>query len=115
MALSKKKSRLIVVAGEKYRFTISMSYPHQDYIFDLNITIQHESANGAYLKVNGLATRDYWLDFPNCHPINDLNYPVITPWHIEKFIAQALSQGWQPLKPGPPFAIKSNNAMLRVT
>ena len=90
--LPKRKSRPIVVAGHRFRYSISCSWRDSG-VFDFNITIQSESKNGSKLLAKGLVTRNFWLDFPNPE-IEPGTYPIITPRHIEAMVMKALNEGW---------------------
>ena len=108
MALPKKKSRLISANNENYRYIISTGKYNEDWEFDLNITIQHVTGEGCKLKVKGLITRDYWLDFPN-DITSKKDYPVVTPKHISSIITHSLNSGWNPKQKGKPYIINLDN------
>ena len=114
MALPKKKSRPITVGSNKYRYIVSTSRIDNDSNFKLNLTVQIAEGEGAILKVIGLLTRDFWLDFSDKNDTNDKkDYPVILPNHIAKMINKATKNGWLPLEKGTPFILNlSNNFIL---
>lgn len=108
MTLARKKSRAIRVDGLDYRYKISTSLHDQDWNFELNVTIQIAHGKGSSLRVLGLVTRSFWLDFPK--PSESMNeYPVILPGHIEAFIRQGLLDGWTPEIPGPAYKMNLEN------
>ena len=73
MAFTKKSSRLIIVDGEEYCYRISQSNQHTDSVFILDVAVQSASGSGSILKVVGLLTRDYWLDYPDLASQDDWN------------------------------------------
>ena len=111
MALPKKKSRLIDVNNEKYRYVISTGKYNENWEFDLNITVQLATGEGSKLKVKGLVTRDYWLDFPNDVTSKE-DYPVLTPKSISKLITNGLTLGWNPELNGRPYIINLDNNQI---
>ncbi|MDT0559555.1 hypothetical protein RM697_12900 [Ichthyenterobacterium sp. W332] len=111
MALPKKKSRLITVNNEKYRYVISAGKYNENWEFDLNITVQLATGEGCKLKVKGLITRDYWLDFPNDITSKE-DYPVLTPLEISIIITCSLKSGWNPELKGKPYIININNNQI---
>jgi len=112
MAMNQKKSRTIIVNGIPFRFAVRSSTRNQDGSFNLNITAQHESGDGSYLKVNGVYTRDFWLDTPD-QTYESTEYFKVTPKHVAELISIALEKGWQPKTKAPPFQLKANNSHLR--
>jgi hypothetical protein len=110
MTLTKKKSRGITVQNQRYRFQVSTTKLDENYNFSLNLTVQHELSGGAVLKVNGLMTRDFWLDFSDLgSDWNKGDYPIILPRHISKIIELALLAGWSPTAKGLAFEISTDN------
>ena len=110
MSLTRKKSRGITVQNQRYRFQVSTAKLDEDYHFSLNLTVQHEQSAGAVLKVNGLITRDFWLDFSDIGSGRSKdNYPIILPRHISKIIELALKAGWVSTEKGMPFEISTDN------
>ena len=107
MTIARKRSRSITVDGNKFRYKVSTSTCDKDCYFQLTASIQIAQGNGALLKVNGLITRNYWLDFP--YPINDNEYPIIMPRHVEMFIRHGIIDGWKPEIPGPVHKLKFEN------
>jgi len=108
LALPKNKSRKIVVDDINYRYAVSVKWKIDcNYDYDLNITVQSES-NCAKLIINGMATRDFWLDVSSA-PDDFSFYKVVTPKHVERFIKIGLGKGWQPSVKGKPFYLKASN------
>jgi hypothetical protein len=108
MALPKKKSRTITVNDEEYRYIISTGKYDEKNNFDLNITIQIAHGEANILKIEGLVTRDFWLDFPNEIKSKE-EYPIITIKDISKIIVNSIKRGWNPNLKGKPFILKLNN------
>ena len=109
MALPKKKSRPITVNNEQFRYVISTGKYNENWEFDLNVTVQTATGEGAILKVEGLVTRDFWLDFPYDVTTRE-DYPVLTPKDISLIIKNSISQGWKPNEKGSPFVIRLDNS-----
>lgn len=105
MALPKKKSRAITVNNEEYRYIISTGKYDENWSFNLNVTIQIAEGEGNVLKVEGLVTRDYWLDVPSDVTSKE-DYPVLTPTDIVFMIEKGIREGWIPNKKGASFIIK---------
>lgn len=113
MTLTKKKSRGISVNDERYRFQVSSTKTDNEGNYSLNLTIQSEENKGSALKVHGLVTRNFWLDFPDFGTeVKKEEYPVITPKHISNIIKLALNQGWEPNSPGAVFEITVKNEQI---
>jgi len=108
MSLPKKKSRPILIDDIDYRYIISTSLIDDDWNFKLNVTVQISEGEGSALCVKGLVTRDFWLDFSD-PPRSMDNYPVVLPNHIEKFVKQAIKEGWNPKKKNPTFNLVLDN------
>jgi len=105
MSLSKKNTRNILIDGQKYRYKISRSKPHNNGVFSISITIECDTIYRSILSVKGLFSRDYWLDFPNISSnLND--YLTICSKDITLFIKDAIKQGWKPLEKSQVFEIK---------
>jgi len=112
MALPKKKSRPITVNNENFRYIISTEKYNTDWTFNLNITVQIAEGQGNILKIEGLVTRDFWLDFP--YDITEKkDYPLLTPKDISLIIKNSLNKGWNPNKKGSPFIIKLDNSFVK--
>lgn len=110
MTLSRKKSIGITVLNERYRFQVSTTKLDENYNFSLNLTVQLELSGGAVLKVNGLMTRDFWIDFSDLgSDWNKDDYPIIQPKHISKIIELALLAGWTPTEKGLAFEVSTDN------
>ncbi len=113
MALPSKKSRPISVNDIAFRYIISLG-KNTPTKFKLNVTIQEATGVGKILKIQGLVTRDFWLDFPYEIKSSE-NYPKLTPKHISVFIQQAFKQGWEPSQKGPPFILNLNKTVNRLS
>ncbi len=112
MALPKKKSRLLTVNNDEFRYVISTGKYNENWEFNLNITVQLATGEGAKLKVEGLVTRDFWLDFPNDVTSKE-DYPVLTPKDISIIIKNGLKQGWKPSEKGASFIIRLDNSFAK--
>jgi len=114
VALPKNKSRKIVVAGNEFRYTVSIT-SKDDGKYDFNIAIQSEEHNGCKLLLKGLVTRNFWLDFSDLvgeKGVDFSKYPTITPKHIEHFIKRAIENGWDYTKSGKNFTLDVTNEDL---
>ncbi len=110
MALIKKKSRGITVNQNRYRYQISSTKIDHAGNYSLNLTVQVDDGFGSVLKVLGLLTRDYWLDFSEFGVrLNKDHYPIITPKYVANVIKLALSQGWKPNNSGSSFELEITN------
>ena len=106
--ISKKNSRNIVVNSIKFRYAVSNSEIDGDAEhFRMNIIIQSES-NGRKLIVNGITTRDIWLDFSE-YPKDHSLYSLVTPKHIDQFIKLAIEKGWSHSESGKNFHLNVDN------
>jgi len=108
MTLPKRKSRTIEVEQVRYRYIISKSGTGSDGCFALNLTIQVESGSGCILKVEGLSTRDPWLEFPQLDSAD--KYLGLRPQHVAAFIRHALAKGWNAQREGSPFQLDAGAA-----
>ncbi len=111
MTLPKKHSRSIAVDSIRYRYSVSRSGANDVGVFPLNLTVQIESGHGCILKVNGMFTRDYWLDVPEPAPLD--NYFTLQPGQVATIIRHALRCGWPPAVTGKPFLITINSSELQ--
>ena len=113
MAFSKRNSRPITIDGNRYRYCVSLGPQDGDHNFTLNITVQADSGEGSKLRVVGLETREFWVDFPDV--VSDEQwadaYKIVKPRHISVFVKSAITNGWHPNVVGPPFELKSNGIL----
>jgi|GEM_PF-2387045 len=111
MAFSKKTSRPITVDSIGYRYQISTSVLDDDRNLTLNVSVLREGSSGAMLKIEGLVTRDYWLDFAD--GITDVSeYPVIKPRHTAELIRKGIAAGWQADVAGQPHILRVTNEAI---
>ena len=110
MSFPKKKSRSIEVNGIAYRYCVTNSGKSSESYFELQVIVQVANGEGTLLRVTGLLSRDYWLDFPDIST-NSADYPVILPMHIANFIKQALQMGWNPDSREAAFVLKIDNLL----
>ena len=111
MALPKKKSRKINVNNTDYYYVLSTGKPDENRNFNLNLTVQCASGDGRLLKITGLVTRDFWLDFPNSSKKED--YPMITPKDTSNIITLGIEDGWNSNENGKPYIMKLDNSIVR--
>lgn len=100
MALGRKNSKPFVYQGRRFRYNVGLGGEEGNGWFTLKVTVQDESGAGAKL-VATCKSRDVWLDFPEPHAPED--YITVTGKTVERLIAAALSDGWNPDAPGPVF------------
>lgn len=112
MSLPKKKSRSITVNNKHFKYVVSRARTYEEnWVFKLNIIVQIAHGEGSILKVEGLTTRDFWLDVPNDIGCNK-DYPILTIKDISILIKNSINQGWNPVKKGSPFIIKLDNSFV---
>lgn len=88
MTLSRKKSRLIVVDENQYRWVIS---PDSGYVV---YVAEKEGFKGRKIEVYiDSEINTYWEKFPN---VDTINMRIIKPKDSELIIRQALQLGWKP-------------------
>jgi len=110
MALARKNSRPIVVDELSLRHAISQSASQDPGVFAINLTVQDDGGKGRLLKVEGLRSRDFWLDVPDTGAADD--YLVLKPHHIATIVALARAGGWEPAQPGAPFVLQMSAEQL---
>ena len=110
MALPKKKSRPTVVNNQEFRYIVSTSRSEEKGDYSLNLTVQDNDGEGSILKVQGIITMDFWLDFPQKNSQED--YPVLTPKDISSIITKGIKMGWNPKENGKPYIIKLDNSFI---
>jgi hypothetical protein len=94
MAISKKKSRLINIEGQKYRWIVSGNDGYNVFV------AEKENVKGRKIEVYfDTDINKFWSEFPN---IDNLNLKVIKPKDSESIIRQALNLGWNPDEKGKP-------------
>lgn len=91
MAIPQKHSRKITVSGVVYRWCLNKDNFRHRLGWGDRITVQAADHNGARLIVH---LHPFWCDEPS-----------LTPKHVAGFIHDAVSSGWSPLEPGPPFEL----------
>lgn len=105
MAIPRKNSRVIVVANEEYRCTIS---PEDSYIVFI---AEHEEFTGRRVQVYiNTDINKLWVNFPE---VENLNLRIIKPKDAEAIITQAIEKGWKPKEKGSPLSFDlSDNGLL---
>lgn len=107
MALSKRHSRAIVVAGESYRWS-----PSQDSGY-MVLVVQHESGTGSKLEVVIPDGKKLSVEGAGYKVTNDESAKlVIAPRLVEKVILDALDLGWQANQNGKPLQLSIRNQRL---
>jgi len=109
MALSKKKSRIITIENEKFRWVISPSSGYLVYV------AEKEDVKGRKIEVYIKSyINDFWVKFPH---VKDLKLKIIKPKDSESIIKQALKLGWIPEEKGRPivFDLVNNKLIKRNT
>lgn len=104
MALPKKKSRIINIDGNQYRWLVG---PNDGY----NVFVaEKEGVAGQKIEVYFDTEIDkYWTEFPN---ISGLNLKILKPKDAAFIIRQALEQGWEPEKKGSPVVFDWKNDIV---
>ncbi|MFK7937234.1 MAG: hypothetical protein AB8G22_27210 [Saprospiraceae bacterium] len=94
MSLNKKKSRLIIIDNEKFRWVVSPSSGYLVYV------AEKEEVKGRKIEVFiDSDINDYWVEFPN---VSNLNLKIVKPKDSESIIRQALKLNWNPEEKGKP-------------
>ncbi|ASS49695.1 MAG: hypothetical protein A3D31_08945 [Candidatus Fluviicola riflensis] len=104
MTLSKKKSRLITINTNVYRWVIS---PNDGYIV---LVAHREDVQGQKLEVYvNSEINSFWVEFPYT---SNLNLKILNPKDAETIIRQALNLGWNPETKGKPLVFDWKNKEL---
>ena len=109
MTLTTKKSRPIKINSEDFRYQISTTKIDEKWNFALNITVQKWAPPQGVLEINGLVTRDFWLDLSEGAKWNIGDYPVVLPKHIARLVKFAVSKGWNVVSTGKSFRLETDN------
>jgi hypothetical protein len=100
------------VDGLRFRYVISRSRTCDVGRCTLSLTVQIESGRGCLLKVDGILTRDRWLDFPDLKSSDE--YLVIKPGHVAVIVRHARIKGWDPGQAGIPFLITITSEQFHI-
>jgi len=100
--LRRSGSKRIVVDAEPFRYRVSELGADDQCEVLLAVTVQHDRANGALLRVWGLASRRVPESESKFYAGRTV-YRSIEPRHVERLIRIALARGWNPKAPGSPF------------
>lgn len=109
MALSKRKSRTIIVDNQKYRWS-----PSQDSGYMI-LVVQHFSGKGKKLEI--VISDDQNIVIENGSysiEIGSTNKLIITPKLVETLIKDSIKIGWNPLLSGPPAQLSLNDSKLEI-
>ncbi|MFF3496865.1 hypothetical protein ACFYWS_36630 [Streptomyces sp. NPDC002795] len=99
MALNRKGSRRIVVDGTTYRWRLRgrPTYDQALCARPCTYAVQHADEPGTTLVVTtNQPHASNWFGAPSA---------TVLPRDVSAAITWALTQGWQPTRPGPPFAL----------
>lgn len=104
MSIPKKGSRLLGIAGQRYRWRVRNRPTYSQALVDSGLVLAVEIATppiGSVLIAN----------LPLNHPANWLEQPggSVTPALVTKIVQQALNAGWQPRCPGKQFRLDVSN------
>ena len=93
MAIPKKHSRKITVAGNVYRWCLGKRDSLTSTLgMNDRIIVEAADRQGSRLVVH-------------LHPLWD-DEPSVTPKHVADFIQDAIGSGWRPLEAGPQFEVQ---------
>jgi hypothetical protein len=100
MSISKKGSRILIIAGERYRWRVRSSPTYAQALAKTGFVLAVEvitPPRGAVLIV----------ELPMGHPSNWLGQPggSVTPALVGQIVHRALAAGWQPHSPGEQFRL----------
>jgi hypothetical protein len=104
MSIPKKGSRLLSIAGQRYRWRVRNRPTYGQALLDSGLVLAVEIATpliGSVLIAN----------LPLNHPSNWLEQPggSVTPALVKQIIQHALTMGWQPHCPGEQFRLDVRN------
>jgi hypothetical protein len=99
---------MVAVGSDRYRYMVRETTPAAGDIVPLIITIQHDSENGAVLRVAGLTATRVPVDESKWYDGRTLARPI-KPRQIVGLIVRAKQVGWVPDSPGPPFDMEVHN------
>lgn len=109
MALQRKHSRLITIAGETYRWTVSNARQARTDL--IAVVVEWAAQPGQRLQVH-VPCRDFWLDLPEFTSRRRFNadaYRPVTPAMVRGMILSAMAAGWTPEKRGKPLTFFWNH------
>ncbi|MEL6922796.1 MAG: hypothetical protein AAFO94_02030 [Bacteroidota bacterium] len=107
MSLSKRKSRIINVDNQAYRWS-----PSLDSGFVV-LVVQHHSGHGSRLEI--IISDDKHIVIENGSysiSMGEPNQLIITPALVALMIRSSLELGWQPEENGPPLQLTLSEAGL---
>lgn len=109
MSLSKRKSRIIVVGENQYRWS-----PAQDSGF-IVLVVQDSSGNGKRLEV--IISDDQHIIIENGSysiEIGSTRSLIVQPKLVAQIITDALALGWNPKENGKPVELSFNDGALEI-
>ena len=107
--LPRHKSKNISLGPDRYRYVVAEAKPGDgSTVVPLVVTIQHEMASGAMLRVTGLTATRVPVEESKWRDGRTVDRPLLPP-QIAGLIARAKSLGWIPDNPGPPFIMHVQN------
>ena len=110
MAIPKKGSRTIVVAGVKYRWLIRRKATHgqSDYgVGFIHVAVELFDAPGS--------TALFWTDRPHPKDIFTVKVQAVTSLDVSSWIVKALELNWQPGAKGSPLYFKIIGERMEAT
>ena len=106
--LPRSKSKRITIGPDQFRYVVNEAISSSGDTVPLAVTVQHESANGALLRVTGLTVRRVPIDQSKWYDGRTVARPIKPP-QIVGLILRAKQSGWVPESPGPPFVLQVQN------
>jgi hypothetical protein len=109
MTLARKGSRQITVDGIRFRWKVrgKPSYSQGNGWTPLVFAVEQAEQPGALLVAS----------LPCAHPGNWLGLPagVVLPGTVASAVKSALTEGWQPSRPGPTFVLALDESAVTAT
>ncbi len=93
--MPKKGLRKLVIDGRRYYVSLSGRGYTESGAVPLGFAVHLEGNDRAKLLVQGITSRDYWLDYPDVAKFVDGSL-TLTPKSIVAVIRHCLNEGWDP-------------------
>ena len=103
--LPRSKSRRITVDAERFRFAVTETCAPNEDIVPIVVTVQHEVANGALLRITGLTLKRVPVNESKWYDGRTVAAPI-TPSQVADLVVRAKQSGWLPQASGPPFVLQ---------
>jgi hypothetical protein len=94
LSLPSNKSRPICVGDLNYRYIVSRRLSSKEGEFEIVVTVERVGGS-QLLRVNGLYTRDFYLDISE-GGLQKSDYVIVKPGDVRVMIENALENGWKP-------------------